>query len=476
MLVLARIAVVAALLLVSTGPAYSQLSFDPSSPEESGVDGQLISDLAAAISGGTFSEIHGLLIVRGGRVLHESYYRGNRDYFDDNLNRVTPGDTLWDASMPHYVASVTKSMTSAAVGIALADHSVSVDSTVRDLIPNYRNRFFGLRETGITVRHLLTMTGGHDWDEWNTDDLTQMWRSGQDFIHFALAPAMAHDPGTFWRYNSGEANVLMGVVDALSGDAAGFIQERLFDPLEIGDYEWRTQPGGLPEAAARLFMRPRDLAKVGRLYLNRGLWNGEQVIPEAWVDSSLAVQVSTRPLTEWDYGYLWWARTVDYTQDGVRRTQQYFAAEGDGGNLIAVFPGLDLAVVVTQGNYSDFGTYDRQNQQILADYILPATFDLSIGVEEAASGEVPRTMLSVDVFPNPATGRTTIRYSVAEPGRREVQIYDVLGREVARITDGELRSGSNQLTIETGSLPTGTYLVRVVQGSRAASRPLVLVR
>ncbi|MFT5143661.1 MAG: CubicO group peptidase (beta-lactamase class C family), partial [Thalassolituus oleivorans] len=257
MLVLSRIAVVTALLLVSTGPAYSQLSFDPSNPEESGVDGQLITSLADAISAGTFREVHGLLIVRGGKVLHESYYSGNRDYFDDNLNRVTPGDTLWDASMPHYVASVTKSMTSAAVGIALADHAVSVDSTVRDLIPNYRNRFFGLRETGITVRHLLTMTGGHEWDEWNTDDLTQMWRSGQDFIHFALAPAMAHDPGTFWRYNSGEANVLMGVVDALSGDAAGFIQERLFDPLEIGDYEWRTQPGGLPEAAARLFMRPR---------------------------------------------------------------------------------------------------------------------------------------------------------------------------------------------------------------------------
>ncbi|MFT5142157.1 MAG: CubicO group peptidase (beta-lactamase class C family), partial [Thalassolituus oleivorans] len=196
--------------------------------------------------------------------------------------------------------------------------------------------------------------------------------------------------------------------------------------------------------------------------------------PEAWVDSSLAVQVSTQPLTEWDYGYLWWVKTVDYSQNGVRRTQQYFAAEGDGGNLIAVFPGVDLAVVVTQGNYSDFGTYDCQNRQILADYILPAVNDLSIGIEEGPAEMIRQDDLSIDVFPNPAPGRTTIRYSVSGTGPLVVQIWDVLGREVARLA--ELRSGSNQLTIETGDLPTGTYLARVGQGSRAVSQPLVLVR
>lgn len=473
-----KVAVLATVLALSSSPAYSQLDFTPVSPDSHGVDSGPITALANALANGTFSQVHSLLVVRHGKVLHESYYSGNTDYFDDNLNRVSPGDTLWDASMPHYVASVAKSMTSAVVGIALAEHAVSVDSTVRELIPTYRNLFFGYRETGIQVRHLLTMTGGHAWDEWGSNDLSRMWRSGQDFIQFALSPAMAHDPGTFWRYNSGETNVLMGVVDALSGNASSYIQERLFDPLEITSYDWQTQPGGLPEAAARLFMRPRDLAKVAELYLNRGLWGDLQVIPKAWVDSSLAVQVSTAPLTEWDYGYLWWAKTINYTRDGIAQTQRYYAAEGDGGNLIAVFPNLDLAVIVTQGNYSDFGTYDRQNYAILANYILPATSAIATDTETGPPEVARRTELSLDVYPNPASNSANIEFFLPSPGRVIIQVFDSLGKRVAHLTDVDMPRGVHYLGIGEMDVPAGAYFVRLTHasgsgGSQTTVTPLV---
>jgi CubicO group peptidase (beta-lactamase class C family) len=461
-------------MAVSAAPSYAQLDFDGGSPDSVGIDPGPITDLADAITDGTFQEVHGLLLIRHGKVVHESYYEGNTDYFDDNLNRVSPGDTLWDASMPHYVASVAKSVTSAMVGIALTEHNVDVDSTVRELIPAYRIRFFA-RETAITVRHLLTMTGGHDWDEWGTDDLTKMWRSGDDFIEFALRPEMAHDAGTFWRYNSGEVNILMGIVDALSGGAATYIQQRLFDPLEITDFEWRTQPGGLPEAAARLFMRPRDLAKFAQLYLNRGVWNGQQIVPEAWVDSSLSVQFSTKPLTEWDYGYLWWAKTIDFKQNGVERTERYFAAEGDGGNLVALFPDLDLAVVITQGNYSNFGVYDSQIRSMLADYILPATSSVATGTNEDPTEIAGQTHLTVNIYPNPSAGVLSVRYSVREAGRVKVEVFDFIGRRVHVLADGHQDRGSHQVRYADPSLPAGTYFVRIMQTAGVATGKVVIV-
>jgi len=466
----------AGLLLASSTQVYAQLNVDPAQPDTFGVNLGRISELSSAVTAGTFKEVHSLLILRHGALVHESYYEGNTDYFDDNLNRVSPGTVEWDETMPHYVASITKSITSAIVGIALDEFGIPVSAVVHNLVPAYSNLFAQRTiEASINVEHLLTMTGGHAWDEWGTDDLTQMWRSGQDFIAFALNQEMAHSPGSFWRYNSGEANILMGIVDALSGNAATYIQQRLFDPLEIQDYDWRTQPGGLPEAAARLDMRPRDLAKIGELFLNRGKWNNVQLIPEAWIDASLSAQVSTGSLTAWDYGYLWWAKSITFTRDGTQITLPYFAAEGDGGNLIAIFPQLDLAVIITQGNYSNFGTYDTQNHRILADYILPSVTAVAQGTG-AATIEMPeQSDLMIEVFPNPAQKVATIEYSPVSQESVTIELFDSFGRRVIAQNDSNISMGLHRVNIGTENLASGMYYVRLSQASNVSTTKLLVL-
>ena len=169
---------------------------------------------------------------------------------------------------------------------------------------------------------------------------------------------------------SAQADIRGLVLDAAAGgDAARFAGESLFAPLGIEDYRWGRQPNGMPEGAARMFLRPRDMARLGQLFLKGGLWQGKQVVPSDWVAASTRLHVSARPLNPNDYGYFCWLRKL-VTPRG--NAVEYFGAEGDGGQYIAVFPARDLVVVATGGNYGDYGTYDSQLARMLALHVLPS--------------------------------------------------------------------------------------------------------
>ncbi len=301
--------------------------------------------------------LHAILVARNGKLVFEEYFRGFRR---DSLN---------------HVQSTTKSFTSALVGIAIDKGYIGgVDEPFFDYLPRYAH----LRDAdkdGITLEHLLTMTPGLEWNEGSVPTLddsndNMIGNRGDDYVAYALAKPVVAEPGTAWWYNSGCSMTLGEIVRSATGRSADvFAEQHLFGPLGITDYYWPLMAGGHVSTHGGLYVRPRDMAKFGQLYLQQGVWNSEQVISEEWVTAS------TQPyITIWggiQYGYQWWFEVV-HGYD-VPYTSGY------GGQHIFVVPALGM-VVVTAADYSNSGAIGRQTGMIMElfkDGILPAAQPLA---------------------------------------------------------------------------------------------------
>ena len=330
---------------------------------------QPLQDMLDTLAAKKMKEVHSLLIVKGGKLLVEEYYTGNADSidFEHGIKRIKKGDIQWSRTQKHYLASCNKSITSMVVGLAMAKGGLPVNSLLSRFLPKYQALFTGAK-AGITLEHALTMTMGFQWDEWAGSNLADMWAT-QDLVGYVLAKPNAAVPGSQWIYNSGGPNILLAAMENVVGDMARFGDSALFAPLGITDYRWEKQPTGQPEGSARMFMRPRDMAKLGLLYLKGGAWQGRQIVPADWVAASTKLQKSAKPKSPNDYGYLWWIRKAT-TPLGT--AVDYYEAEGDGGQYIVVLPAQDMVVVFTGGNYGDSQTYDGQIGRFLAKGVLPA--------------------------------------------------------------------------------------------------------
>jgi CubicO group peptidase (beta-lactamase class C family) len=341
-------------------------------PADVGLDPAPLAALGEQLRATPESNVHAVLIVKDGALVYEQYLQGRDENWGDAL-----GVVRFDRETLHDMRSTTKSVVSALVGIAIGDGSIrGVDAPVVDLLPEHR---IADREAkrSILLRHVLTMTAGLEWDESMpyTDPRNseaRMIRSG-DPIGYVLSRQLISEPGSQFNYNGGLTELLAAVVRHATGQGLEeFAQERLFAPLGIERFEWRRHANGLPSAASGLRLRPVDLAKFGYLYLNRGQWNGRQILPAAWVDESLR-EHWTEP--HFGYGYHWWVPR--FTAKGA--PIEAFQTRGNGGQCAFVFPKLGLVVVTTAGNYDQFQG-DRQliPHRLIAEYVLP-----SAGVKNA---------------------------------------------------------------------------------------------
>jgi CubicO group peptidase (beta-lactamase class C family) len=314
-------------------------------------------DSLTRINGGEkMQNIHGILIARHGKLVFEEYfYHYSRD------NR-------------HNLASVTKSVTSLLVGLALQESFLkSVDETVLSYFPDYLPLDNpDARKESITIQDLLSMRHGLDCDDWVPGSLTY-WKNDRsydlpDLVDFTLDLPVVYDPGSHYSYCS-DSTILLG---ALLRRATGmsihqFSSQYLFAPLGITRFGWLSTPGGWTDTGGSLQMRMRDMLKVGQLMLQGGQWNGQQLIPRDWIEQSVKKHVILDFNETWGngYGYLWWLSAV---QVGTRRYHS-FSASGAGGQVITVFPDLDMVVVITGWNIDpDNG----EPFQIMERYILPA--------------------------------------------------------------------------------------------------------
>jgi len=220
---------------------------------------------------------------------------------------------------------------------------------------------------------MLTMTSGLEWHEWDTplgggqNDVERFNQSWEP-TRFVLSRPLLHDPGTMFNYSGGTVNVLCRIVEAASGRSVDrFADDFLFGPMGVWNYNFPRHMTGEIICHGDIYIRPRDMAKFGFLFLNRGVWGGIRVLSEEWVLKSVAPQVS---LADWhlgwadDYGYLWW--TKEYFVSGV--SYPSFKAMGWGGQEIIVFPESDLVVVFTGANYVQNPPCD----ELLVRFVLPA--------------------------------------------------------------------------------------------------------
>jgi CubicO group peptidase (beta-lactamase class C family) len=326
---------------VDTTPYWPTDGWRSSTPEEQGMDSQILGDMLAG------------LIDRGFRIDSISVIRNGYLVLDVAVHP-------YQNSKLHIVHSCTKSVVSALIGIAIGQGYLSgVEQPLLEIFEDREVANLDSRKQSITLEDLLTMSSGLDCKDsylYRWRGLEEMWVSG-DWVQYVLDLPMADDPGTRFEYCNGGSFLLSAIVQETTGmTALEYAEENLFGPLGITDVDWPSNPDGISIGWGDLRMLPHDMAKIGYLYLNEGEWDGEQVIPSEWVRASTKehIEATLQPA----YGYQWWIDPPDV-----------YMALGYAGQFIFVAPEHDLVAVFTSDLPEDlFYTPKR----FLDNYILEA--------------------------------------------------------------------------------------------------------
>jgi CubicO group peptidase (beta-lactamase class C family) len=311
-----------------------------STPEEQGMDSDTLDVVYDAVRNSGAS-IRGLLVVRHGVLVGEEYF--------------TP--ILYDVDDVHILFSVTKSFVSCLVGIAIKEGFI--DNTSQLLLDFFPDRTIENRtewKEKITLEDVLQMRSGLQWDEDNYEEDNDFFRmrASPDWVQYVLDRPMADEPGSTFYYNSGNSHLLAAIVNVTTGmSPLQFADQYLFGPLGITTRVWLPDPQGINFGGSNLNLKPRDMAKLGLLYLNNGTWDDQQIVSADWVNRS-----STGPSTPYggvSYGYQWW----------LDDTAGWYSARGYHGQFVYVIEEHDM-VVVLSSDVEDFYPYDTTVGSIVA--------------------------------------------------------------------------------------------------------------
>jgi CubicO group peptidase (beta-lactamase class C family) len=349
----------------SVGPTQSECEYKYQIPTETGdgwetssleaenVDLEKIEELMRKILNDNLKNIHSILVVKNGRLILDEYFSG------------------YHRNLKHTVQSVTKSVTSILFGIARDQgEKIVLEDKLFNYLPEYKGLDSNDVKNEITLKHLLTMKAGLEWLEPNS--IHYMLKS-KDCVKYVLERELVDPPGEIFFYSTGVSTVLGKILKNTTGsDADQFADKHLFTPLGITDYSWYKLPDGSVSTGWGLYLRPRDMAKLGYLFLKNGTWKEKQIVSKKWVGESIYPHV-IYPHVRGDlisgtgYGYQWWRGA---TKIGDQKIDSFYAA-GHGGQMIFVIPGLDLITVITSqahnNNAGDFRAYSA-----LENYIIPA--------------------------------------------------------------------------------------------------------
>ncbi|MFH1196471.1 MAG: serine hydrolase [bacterium] len=326
-------------------PGYS---WSTSTPVEQRINPVILD--SAFISAQQKGYVDALLVIRNGYLIREEYYNG------------------YDANTPHNIKSVSKGFLSAMTGIALRDGILdSLNEKVMDYFPEYIYEGMDERKYDITIKHLLTMRMGIETEENILEDVM----ATDNWIKSTIELPLLSAPGERFRYNTLQTHLLSAIFTKASGVSTFlYATTNLTNPMGITIDEWYTDPQGYYRGGWDMFMTPREMAVLGYLYLNKGMLNGIQIIPEEWVETSLTktwIKDSHQwgVLTDYNYGYLWWIGKIN--------SYEMFWALGYGGQMVITFPDLNL-IIVTTADYNVGWDVDQERPilKIISKYILPA--------------------------------------------------------------------------------------------------------
>jgi hypothetical protein len=355
-------------------------SWPASTPEEEGLDAAVIDSIHADITNRKYGLIDEFLLIRHGKVVASHHYNQNYDSiakkYDTIPNMYNYDDPEWHPyyhrSNLHSLQSVTKSVTSVALGIAMDEGKIGdVNIHPMALFTGYTQDFSDPRRRTITLEDLLTMRSGIDWNEagsYESDSNSCIIMERSDaWIQYVLSRPMREDPGTKWDYNSGVSMLLGKLVGISTGKRVdAWTEEKLFKPLGIKNYFWKTTPDNEVDTEGGLYLSAEDLARIGYLFLHNGKWGEKQIVSERWVQQSITPAVAdinpSNDKTDSGYGYQWW---VPSSKPFI------FACNGYGGQFLMVAPEYDLVVVF---NGWDIHAHDNplSSYSALKDRIIPA--------------------------------------------------------------------------------------------------------
>ena len=255
----------------------------------------------------------------------------------------------------------------------------SVDAPAIDFFPNDRHlEHWDVRKAQITVGDLLHMASGLDADDsdpesYASENAYQSQTVQPDWVRIALDAPMIADPGARPLYGSANPLLIGGILQTAVGSSVeSFAHRHLFGPLGVTNYKWFLDPKGRVYMGGGMYMRPRDMLKLGQLYLDGGTWTGSRILSEGWVQQSMAKHGRLDNVRDKnEYGYFWWHRNYAVGDQSIASIE----ARGAGGQYIFVVPSLDLVAVVTSGNYRNGRS--RQPEDIMEQYILPAAVHAS---------------------------------------------------------------------------------------------------
>jgi len=436
-----RLTILIACYFTLSSNIYSQIDTFNISPSNQNIDTTILAELQSEINNNQYGELHSLLVVRNGKLVFEEYYN---DFTQDDL---------------HPLYSVTKTFTSALIGIAIDQGLInSVDDYLLDYFPEYYNPTYedSLKQT-IQIKHLLTMTGGFA----NEDGIYE----SDDYLEFMLNLPMASTPGKVWKYSGGTTMLLSGLIQNATGlSAEDFAATNLFNPLNITDWYWNTGPNNLTGAAGGLNLRPFDMAQFGQLYLQEGLWNGNQIISKEWINESSQVYV---PSSSGDrsYGYhLYQYVDASGIVEVLDKNDIYFAS-GAKVQKIYVIPHLDCVVVITSEN-ADF-------RPLLKKLISSIHINLSSNVKEDTSG-INRNFDSLEGSPNPFDKSTRIHYTLNQSNSVTLKVYNSVGQEIATLVNGFQNAGKHEVVWNSNDLPSGSYFCELCINNYKETQTLLL--
>jgi CubicO group peptidase (beta-lactamase class C family) len=332
--------------------------------DDQGMNRAMLASLDVELASGKHGYVDSMLVIRHGKVVYEKTYDRSRDYArlfagkgaSGIYNYYDPGwHPYYKGTALHTLQSVSKSVTSALIGIAIARGEIpGVDAKVMPYFADFKIPAdpLGFRER-MTLADVLTMRTGIRWDEETaayTDPANNCaaMEGTEDWVRYVLEQPMAEAPGKTFVYNSGATELLSYLITKATGKPADeYAKEHLFAPLGITDFYWKRTPKGLSDTEGGLYLAPRDLAKIGELYSKDGVWNGKRLLPEGWVKASTAPATGTYD-KRFGYGFQWW----------VMPDAGAYAAWGYGGQFLFVVPRLDLIVVFTGWNIYEHAELD----------------------------------------------------------------------------------------------------------------------
>lgn len=354
----------------------TNLYWETSNPQTEGIDPLVLDSIHQDIENGKYGLIDHFLVIRNDKIVYDKEY--SQDYkaisknYDTTRHQYNYDHPDWhpfyNSTPLHSIQSVSKSVTSLLLGIAVDQgHIISLDSLIYPHFDEYQFDLSDERKKSITIRNLLTMQSGIQWDEIsdyadNQENNCTIMELSDDWIQYVLDRPMDTIPGTKFVYNSGVTVLLGKIVRNATGKRIDkWAEEKLFNPLGITEYYWKETHRGEIDAEGGLYLSVYDLAKIGYLVLNKGIWEGQQIISKKWIEESI------RPSVEFDersgYGFQWWVpRHTD-------RQTEVFAGRGYGGQYLIAEPGKNLLVVFTGWNIHD--NAEKSSFLALRDRIAP---------------------------------------------------------------------------------------------------------